>query len=468
MMPVRVLVVDEDGGEAEGIARLLRARFEVELADDQDTMARALSRRYFDVALVDAGAWAHVNAEVTALLRRGPTPPILILMTSAASPPPPSESFATDLVKKPLDAPTLFSRIDRALESATVQRRLEALEQNVFHESPVAVSDAMKRVFALADKVARTTSSSALILGEPGVGKDLVAAKIHGGSTRARGPYFRMNLATIPASMVEGELFGSERTAVAAGRAGHFSSAEGGTLFLDEIGDPRAEHQVKLLPALEEKRYFPVGSDRDRPVNVRVLAATTRDPSRLVAEGVLREDLYYRIGTVVIRVPPLRERQEDVLPLARHFADLFGRDFHRAPLDLTKDAEAALLSHAFPGNVRELRNLMERAVMKSSADHVTAEALGLDQAMSDRRPPVQSTPKDGEARELVPTDDLRLEAAREKAVTEFERAHISRVLRVAGGSRTRAASLLGISRSTLYEKLRKYELLEAKIVSDDS
>ena len=473
---LRVLVVDHDCSEAEGIARLLRARFEVELADDQQKMALALSRRYFDVALVDADAWSLASSELSTLLRRGPAPPILILMTTAGqSPSLPNEGpLATDLVKKPLDGPTLFSRIDRALESATVKRRLEALEQNAPTETAVAESDAMKRVLALADKVARTTSSSALLLGEPGVGKDLVAAKIHGGSSRARGPFFRMNLATIPSSMVEGELFGSERTPALPGRPGHFASAEGGTLFLDEIGDLRVEHQVKLLRALEEKRFFPVGSDRERPANVRVLAATTRDPSRLVAEGVLREDLYYRIGTVVIRVPPLRERADDILPLARHFADLFGRDIHRAPLDLSKDAEAALLSHAWPGNVRELRNLVERAVMKSSVDHVTADDLGLG-VSSDRRTPVQVAPSSSSSSsssmdvpELVSTDDMRLDIARDKAVTEFERAHISRVLRVSGGSRTRAAGLLGISRSTLYEKLRKYDLLDAKVGNEES
>jgi len=485
-MQPRVLVVDSDDTVGESITRLLRRRgFDVERVADDSAALRAMSLRHFDVALLDINAGEKSPNALIDAMQQAPDPPLVLLMVGPTELPSMTEALrrsTSDVVEKPLDMSNLVARIERAMESATMRRRLRALEDSAkTSRSVVLGSDAMKRVFDLAEKVARTPTSSALILGESGVGKEVVSGHIHELSARASGPFVRVNLAAIPDSMIEGELFGSVRgsyTGSLRDRVGHFASADGGTLLLDEIGEFKVEHQAKLLRALEERRFFPIGSDRERSVNARVLAATNRDPSRLVADGFLREDLYYRLGTVIIRVPPLRDRTAEILPLARHFLSQFCRDFRRAPIALSHEAETVLLAHRWPGNVRELRNVMERAVMTSRSDHVTADDVAIS---PQERPRERERPQERESGEyarqtksgayerttvtnegadegLAPAS-LRLDTARDKAITEFERAHIERVLKIAGASRTRAATLLGISRSTLYEKLKKYGMV---------
>src|SRR6202000_3127690 len=195
-------------------------------------------------------------------------------------------------------------------------------EQQKERTAAVARSTPMQEVLAVAARVAATPASSALLIGESGVGKEVVAAYIHEKSERRKGPFVRVNLAAIPEAMIEAELFGSVRgafTDAKRDRAGHFASADGGTILLDEVFEFKTELQPKLLRALEERRFFPGGSDRERPMNVRILAATRRDPQDAIAKGLLRADLYYRLATVVLRVPPLRERADDLVPLAEHF-----------------------------------------------------------------------------------------------------------------------------------------------------
>jgi len=306
----------------------------------------------------------------------------------------------------------------------------------------------MREVLAVAARVAATPVSSALLIGESGVGKEVVAAYIHEASERRKGAFVRVNLAAIPESMVEAELFGSVRgafTDAKRDRAGHFASADGGTLLLDEVCEFKPELQPKLLRALEERRFFPVGSDRERRMNVRVLAATNRDPTEMISRGVLREDLYYRLSTIVIRIPPLRERRDDVLPLASHFLARFRVELGRPSVTLSSAAEAALLAYPWPGNVRELRNAIERGVIISDSDSIGRSDLGLPFG-------VEEGPAGGgpEQRSSESETSLRLE--------DVERRHIVHVLQQTGGSKTRAAAMLGVSRSTLWEKTKRYQI----------
>jgi transcriptional regulator with PAS, ATPase and Fis domain len=299
---------------------------------------------------------------------------------------------------------------------------------------------------SIAARVAATPASSAMLVGESGVGKEVIATRIHEMSARKTGPFVRVNLAAIPESMIEAELFGSVRGAFTDSkrdRAGHFASAEGGTILLDEICEFKIELQPKLLRALEERRFFPVGSDRERRMNVRVLAATNKDPMQQIAKGLLREDLYYRLATVVLRIPPLRERVDDILPIAEHFRAMFTAEFRTKRASFSSDARAALLAHAWPGNVRELRNAVERAVMLADSGDIQPVDLGLT-------PPPRSAALAAPAPQAGADDALRLD--------EVERRHIVRVLESAQGSRTKAAELLGISRSTLWEKGKRYGL----------
>ena len=375
-------------------------------------------------------------------------PPAVIVMTARAEIHSAVKAIrrgAADYLAKPLDLDDLGARLEHAVEQTSMRRKLALFEEHQKERSSaVARSAAMKEVLAVAARLAATPSSSALLIGESGVGKEIVAAHIHETSERRKGPFVRVNLAAIPDNMVEAELFGSVRGAFTDSkrdRAGHFASADGGTLLLDEVCEFKPELQPKLLRALEERRFYPVGSDRERRMNVRVLAATNRDPGEMIAQGSLREDLYYRLATVVVRIPPLRERRDDVLPLAEHFLARFRVELGRPRATLTPAAAAALGAYEWPGNVRELRNVLERAVIVADSDAIGPHDLGLTAAAPAPRPP-------GAPPESAAVEPLRLE--------DVEKEHILRVLARVSGSKTRAAAMLGVSRSTLWEKTKRY------------
>ena len=443
-----VLVVDDDELVRSMLSSLLETRgHRFACAGDVASGMRALGAEHFDAVLLDMYL---PDGEGLTLLSRAlemdPAPAVL-MMTARAEIQAAVEAIrrgASDFLEKPLDLDDLATRLDRALENARLRRKLAVYEANRESASPLVVSKALEEAFAVAARVAATPASSALILGESGVGKEVLAARIHDKSDRKSGPFVRVNLAAIPESMIEAELFGSVRGAFTDSkkdRAGHFASAEGGTILLDEICEFKPELQPKLLRALEERRFFPVGSDRERRMNVRVLAATNRDPQACIANGTLRADLYYRLATVVVRVPPLRERRDDIVPLAEHFCARYRAEFQRPKITLSDAAREVLLGYHWPGNVRELRNVIERATMLTESNTIGADDLGLPVDPSTLRAAV------AEGGEL---DAVRLE--------DVERLHIIRILAKAAGSRTRAATMLGISRSTLWEKGKRYGL----------
>jgi DNA-binding NtrC family response regulator len=381
----------------------------------------------YDVVLLDLrfdGDWRAVLAAA----RANVPPAAVVMMSGGGDIKTAVEALhlgAADFLEKPIDAEALRARLHPWLEAQS---------------PPPVESEAMRDALALADRVASTPASSALIVGESGVGKEVLAARIHEKSARRDGPFVRVNLAAIHANVVEAELFGNTRGAFTDAkhdRRGYLASADGGTILLDEIGEFRLDLQAKLLRAIEERRFFPVGSDRERSINVRILAATNHDPDELISANVLRPDLYYRLGTV-IRIPPLRERVDEIIPLANQFIDHYAREFGRPPCRLDPDAIAELRSYAWPGNIRELRNVIERAVMMSEHETIGPGLIA----------PI------AKAEDSVAA--LGLRRARARNMDEIEREHILRVLRLAGDSKTEAAHLLGVSRSTLYEKMKRY------------
>jgi transcriptional regulator with PAS, ATPase and Fis domain len=286
-----------------------------------------------------------------------------------------------------------------------------------------------------------------MIVGESGVGKELISTFIHTHSARRNGPHVRVNMAACPASMIEAQLFGSVRgafTDARQDRAGLFGSADGGTVLLDEVCELGIEQQPKLLRVLEEQRYFPVGSDSERRVDVRVLAATNRNPEDEISAGRLRADLYYRLSSVVIRVPPLRARREDIPALADYFLQEFAIDFGVQAPAISSEARQQLLAYPWPGNVRELRNVIEQAVMFCDDHIIGPEHLAFS-----------GTAPHAPAELCAPVDDGPVLTLRE-ALEAFERTHIERSMTLAGGSATRAAQMLGLARSTLWEKRRRY------------
>jgi two-component system NtrC family response regulator len=303
-------------------------------------------------------------------------------------------------------------------------------------EGIIGESGRMQEVLSLVKRVAGS-EATVLIRGESGTGKELIAKAIHYASPRASGPLVTVNCAALPESLMESELFGHEKgafTGAVAARKGRFETADGGTLLLDEIGDLPLHLQVKLLRVLQEREFERVGSSRPISVNVRVLAATHRDLEALVKVGRFRDDLYYRINVVSIALPPLRERREDLPLLIEHFLEKFGRANGKPVKGLTPDARELLLRYDYPGNVRKLENIIERAVVLTR-DGV----IGLDELPLTLRDP-EEPPKPGS----LPA-----------AVEELERQMIRDALQKAGGVQTRAAELLGISERVLRYKLKK-------------
>jgi len=312
-------------------------------------------------------------------------------------------------------------------------------------------SAAMIEIYKEIGRVART-EMTVLLMGESGTGKELVARAIHGNSTRSRAPFVTVNMAAIPKDLIESELYGHEKgsfTGAVERRPGKFELASGGTLFLDEIGEMPIDLQAKLLRVLQEREIDRVGGTRPLSVDVRIVAATNADLARSVEEGRFRRDLYYRLAVVPIRLPPLREREGDVILLARHFLAKYGEQLKGRPLSLGKDAEPLLLSHAWPGNVRELQNVIQRALLKLAGSRVGANDLsGLLPSAA-----VQERGVAGLVESIL--DAPAPEAGRyQAALAAIEAPLIAAALGRTKGNQLRAAELLGMNRNTLRERMR--------------
>jgi two-component system response regulator FlrC len=280
------------------------------------------------------------------------------------------------------------------------------------------------------------TDTTVLVNGESGTGKEVIARFIHRASPRKDGPFVALNCAALPEQLLESELFGHERgafTGAQQAKPGQIELAGGGVLFLDEVTEMTPSAQAKFLRVLQEREFQRLGGTRPQKANVRVIAATNRDLRKAVDRGDFREDLYYRLQVFDIRIPPLRERAADVLELSETFLQEIGRSFGRPPAGLTRDARAALLAHDWPGNVRELRNALERAAILCEGALITADHLSLRRAA----PPAAAAASD---------------------LSAFERETIDRVMRDTGGNKAKAARRLGLSRTQLYVRLRKYDL----------
>jgi DNA-binding NtrC family response regulator len=359
-----------------------------------------------------------------------------------------------DYVLKPWDSPDLALRLHNALlahrrrrelAGAEIERdalRREVDERGAFGEL-VGQGGGLRKLSQQIEKVART-DATVLVFGESGTGKELIARELHRRSLRKDRPFIRTNCAVFSPGVLESELFGHEAgsfTGARTARPGRFEQAHGGTLLLDEIGDVPLDVQVKLLRVLQEREVERVGSNRVIRVDIRVIAATHRNLDELVKKGQFREDLFYRLNVVPLQVPPLRDRPEDIEPLARYFVDLFGRQMGKA-LRLASDAIAALRAYDWPGNVRELRNVIERAVVlgdegaELGRDDFLFDFWGADARRSDP-PPAGSV-------------------FEEVAQAEAER--IRDALRRAGGNKVRAARLLGIPRTTLNDRIRRLDI----------
>jgi DNA-binding NtrC family response regulator len=434
-----ILVVDDSSDTLEVLERNLTAEgYHVLAASGVEQAIELLEQRPVDLVITDLKMPRVSGLDLVRYVRENLKDAEVMMITGYATVESAVEAVKTgaeEYLPKPFTNDELLSAVGRALDKLR-QRRL--LQPRTRPPTPSAFgivggSSAMGGVLDAASRAARS-SATILLSGESGVGKELVARAIHEQSPRADAPFIPINSGAIPGELFESELFGHEKgafTGATESRGGLFQAASGGTVFLDEISEMPAALQVKLLRVLQDGEVWMVGAAKARKVDVRIVAATNQDLLALVKEGRFREDLYYRVSVITIEVPPLRDRGEDVLELAQHFATRFACDVGRTAPDFTDAAARALRAYRWPGNVRELENLVQNLVIMTDSAAIDVSDL-------------PSLMRFNVARADAPT----------RSLAQMELEYIQRVLASVGGNKTRAAKILGIDRKTLREKLK--------------
>jgi len=422
--------VDAAPGAREALARLGQRRYEVVITDirmpgiDGLELQRRIHEVDPNVAIVLITAYASVSSAVQAL-----------------------KEGAYDYVTKPFDPEELSRIIAKACATVRLKEENVRLKEQLEASLPEIVmgtSPAMRKLWSLVDAVA-PTDATVLIRGESGTGKELVTRVVHAKSQRRFGPLIAVNCGALPEGVLESELFGHEKgsfTGATGRRKGKLELADGGTLFLDEVGEVSPKVQVELLRALEDKRITRVGGTEEVPIDFRVICATNSDLEEAVRNGTFREDLYYRINVFTLEIPPLRERREDILPIAEHFVAKFAAAMGRRVTGFTPAARDLLLSHPWPGNVRELANAVERALVVCRTGEVGPEHLPI-----------------GGGRPVAPGG---AECATDLPLREVERRHIEAVLAAHDHNISHTAKVLGVDRVTLYNKIRRYGIAHRK------
>jgi DNA-binding NtrC family response regulator len=449
-----LLIVDDEKSTRDGLRAALEDRYDVYVAEDAKAAMELLEQERFDVLLTDFRLPSEDGMKLIARAKSLTKPPICILMTAYGS-----EELAVEAMKRGADdyiakgrlqIDELEMRIARALRHQTLESENVSLRQQLDAkfglENIVGQSPAMKEVLDVVQQVA-PTRATVLLLGESGTGKELIAKVIHQLSPRAQQPMVTVHCAALAPTLLESELFGHEKGAFTGAherRIGRFEQAQGGTLFLDEIGEIDPSIQIKLLRFLGERTFERVGSNKTLTADLRLVAATNKNLEDLVKTGSFREDLFFRLRVVEIRLPALRERPEDIPLLAQTFLRDFARENNKAVNQFTADALDLVLRAPWPGNVRELRTAVEHAVVLCRGDKITARDL----------PPsvrqVAAADSQSGTRSALARKDL--------TVKEAEKELIIRALKETDGNRTLAAKKLGISRRNLYRKLRLYQL----------
>ena len=448
----RVLIVDDEPSEQKALARVVgQLGYEVEAAASAETALELVEAFRPTVVITDLMLPGMDGLELLQQLKGLAQPPAVLLITGHATIEAAVEAMrrgAYDFLTKPLDPVRLEVLLEKAARHGSLTHEVAFLRHQLRQKGAVGhivgESKAMQEVYRWIE-LSATSTAPVLIHGESGTGKELVAQSIHDRSERAPHRLVAVNCAAIPESLIESELFGHERGAFTGAidrRAGCFELADGGTLFLDEVAEMDPGVQAKLLRVLQEGSFRRVGGKSEIKVNVRVIAATNRDPAKAIDEKQLREDLYYRLNVFPIPVPPLRERGADILVIAHAFIDEFNAQDHRSVHGITPEAEQVLLAYRWPGNVRELRNAMQRAVALTPAGVIRVEDL----------PPDLSRARESAAKAAEPTDVPLM------SLRELEHAGIQRALHEAKGDRRQAAELLGITPRMLNSKLADHGL----------
>ncbi|MES2297426.1 MAG: sigma-54 dependent transcriptional regulator [Pseudomonadota bacterium] len=459
-----ILIIDDDIDVACAAQLLLRRRHgRVATLSDPAQLTALLKEAMPDVVLLDFNFTpgrvdGAEGLAVLDLLRAQPHPPAVIALTAYADVPLAVEALkrgAGDFITKPWDNARLVAAVDSALARRAALPAAAPAAAGLMGESA-----AMREVKAMIASVG-PTEANVMVLGENGVGKELVARAIHLASRRATATFLAVDMGALPESTVESELFGHRKgsfTDAKADRAGRFQAARGGSLFLDEIGNMPLPAQAKLLTALERREVTPIGADKPEAIDVRIISATNLDEARLFDAAVFRPDLLFRLNTIVIRVPPLRERREDIPALLRHYLDHYERQYQRGARPLSAEALALLCRHPWPGNVRALRHACERAVILGGASQFEYADFGLAgaAAVSGALSVFSAAAAPGESVAPAPASRSADEGADDFRLGVLERDAIAGALAQADGNISKAAKLLGVSRAALYRKLEKH------------
>ncbi|MGH7314619.1 MAG: sigma-54-dependent transcriptional regulator [Candidatus Rokuibacteriota bacterium] len=449
----KILVVDDEPAEREGLARLVgQWGYEVETASSGEEALNLVETQHPAVVLTDLVLPEMDGLTLLQKLKETGRPPIVLLVTGHGTVESAVEAMrhgAFDYLTKPVDATRLQVLLEKSVEQESLSREVSFLRHQLRQKGSfgqlVGQSKGMQEVYRWIE-LAATSTAPVLVFGDSGTGKELVARTVHDLSSRRNKPFVAINCAAIPETLIESELFGHERgafTGATERRLGCFELADTGSLFLDEIAEMDNSTQAKLLRVLQEGTFRRVGGKAEIQVDVRVIAATNRVPTDAMAQGQLREDLFYRLNVFQIRLPALRERKEDIPLLVRAFVDEFNRQDNRQVRGLSPEAEKTLDRYGWPGNVRELRNVIQRAVVLGGSGLIGTEHLP-DNVLRSTEPP---RPAAGGS--IVP-------------IREMERELILHALQETNQDKRRAAALLGISLKTLYNKLAKYGIQAVK------
>ena len=459
----KILIIEDDADLAETCRRLFRrAGLEAEAVFDGAVgLERLEADPGFSIVLTDLRMPGLDGTEVLKRAKEIRPDIDVVIMTGYGTIQNAIQAMkvgATDYITKPFDRHELLNAVNQILEAKRLRKEVgrlrEELRENYGFANLIGRSPGMRRVFSQI-QAALTHESSVLIVGETGTGKELVARAIHYNGVRRDGPFVPVNCGAIPRDLIESELFGHVRgafTGATRDTIGLFRAAEKGTIFLDELAEMPMETQAKLLRVLEDRRIRRVGEIKEADVDVRILAAMGIPPELAIRKERLRADLYFRVGVVTIDLPPLRERGEDLALLCQHFLEKFNRAFPRRIEGIAPDAMDLLASYAWPGNVRELEHLIESLFAMGASDRIEAHHLPSR---------IRSAPERTEAPAAEDASSPRATIEAPETLSEAERRAIVDSLRRARGNKSRAAALLGISRTRLYKKIRDYGLADS-------
>ena len=461
-MRFTILIVDDQEAFAQQIrTRLEREGYDVEVGSRRDEIVRLLQEKRFHLIVSDMKMPQMDGLELLGLVKEKYPDTAFVIMTAFGSVGTAVEAMkkgASDYITKPFPPEELLLTIKNVLEKQSLLHEIKALRKEVEGRYSfgnfIGKNTKMQEVYDLISDVAET-DATVLIRGETGTGKELAAKSIHFNSNRKDNVFVGLNCGSLPETLLESELFGYEKGAFTGAmrqKIGKFEYANGGTLFLDEIGEFSLNTQVKLLRVLQEKVIERVGGNREIKVDVRIIAATNRDLEEEVAKGGFREDLYYRINVVPIWLPPLRERREDIPLLAKHFLVKYTQMFKRNITLISQEVLNEMMTYDWPGNVRQLENLIERAVIMAKGDSITHIDL-LEKPKRTEEKPIEARPW------FIPDlEDLPFKEAKRRLIKEYEREYITGLLKRCKGSITLSSNISHLDMKTLRRKMEEYGL----------